>query len=102
MPLGNALIWLGSATWACCTPCHEDELNERSLMPPVSVTMHAFGAEDVVEGEVVLLEPPPALLVLLPHAAASSATALNATAVFMVPLTVTSFCPGQLPRAPHA
>jgi hypothetical protein len=56
--------------------------------------MHAFGAADVVAAE--LLEPPdepPALEVLLPHAAASSATTMNAAAVLMVPLTITLLHP---------
>src|ERR1700758_1017109 len=30
---------LGSAAAAACMPCHDEALNDRSLMPPVSVTM---------------------------------------------------------------
>jgi hypothetical protein len=57
-------------------PCQEDALNERSSIPPVSVTMHAEndgpGATEVPEpGRRVVGEE---LLLLLPQAAATSVT----------------------------
>src|SRR5260370_3916909 len=74
-----------SASW---TPCHDDALNDRSSMPPVSVTMHALKAavDAVMLGE----DDDVGVLDDLPHAAASSATAAIAAAAGMVPLTVTS------------
>src|SRR5579875_2621527 len=99
------LIALGSACCASWTPCQEEALNERSSMPPVSVTMHPFRlpvalAELPLDG----LLPDPALLVLLPQPAATMATTLTAATALIVPLTVTSSCPAadRWPGAPPA
>src|SRR4051812_4168088 len=72
-------------------PCHADWLNDLSLMPPVSVTMHArklalpvgalvAGAAPEVPAAVVVWLPPagelpPPLLDLLPQPARTSASA---------------------------
>src|SRR5215468_11170240 len=65
---------------ACCTPCHEDWLNDLSLMPPVSVTMQALNA--------AVPEPEPGDVELgLAHPAASKATAANAAAARKACLT---------------
>src|SRR5215470_12504614 len=67
---------------AACMPCHEDWLNDLSLMPPVSVTMHALNA--------VVPAPEPELGVVvvgLAHPAASRATAANAAAARKACLT---------------
>src|SRR5260370_13153265 len=74
-----------SASW---TPCHDDALNDRSSMPPVSVTMHALKA--AVDAVLLGDDDDVGVLDELPHAAASSATAAIAAAAGMVPLTVTS------------
>src|SRR5215510_9855831 len=67
---------------AACMPCHEDWLNDLSLMPPMSVTMHALNA----------VVPVPALGPVddelgLAHPAASKATAASAAAARKAGLT---------------
>src|SRR5260370_4933824 len=79
-----------SASW---TPCHDDALNDRSSMPPVSVTMHALKA--AVDAVLLGDDDDVGVLDELPHAAASSATGAIAAAAGMVPLTVTSSLPTQ-------
>ena len=69
-------------------PAHDDWLNDLSSMPPVSVTMQA---KNLLLAAVPAFVPPDELpAVDLPHAAASSTTALNATTALNVPLTDTS------------
>src|SRR6201991_948157 len=74
-------------------PCHDEALNDRSSMPPVSVTMQPRNLPAVDADELLPLaladadddEPPP-FDVLLPHAAASRpatvSTALAARVFF--------------------
>src|SRR5215475_5880541 len=62
-------------------PCHEDWLNDLSLMPPVSVTMHALKAAAPPP------EPDPVVELGLAHPAASKATAANAAAARKAGLT---------------
>src|SRR5579875_96780 len=53
---------LGLAAWASWSPCQAEALNERSSMPPVSVTMQALkpdladGAAAALVEELVALE----------------------------------------------
>ena len=77
-------------------PCQDEALNDRSSMPPVSVTMQPRNlpaAAAVLDEELgallLLLEPEPGAEVLEPQAA-SSATALTAAAVLRVAFTDTS------------
>jgi hypothetical protein len=76
---------LGSAAAAACMPFHDDSLNDRSSMPPVSVTMQPRNlaadavAELVAPLDVVL--PPEAELWLLPHAAITSVADTASAAV---------------------
>jgi hypothetical protein len=81
-------------------PCQADALNDLSLMPPVSVTMHPrnevpaalaapVAAADVAAGLVAVAAG--ALDVLLPHAASSRlVAAAAAVAIKAVCLTVSS------------
>src|SRR5215813_3290945 len=71
-------ILSGWAFWASVMPCQDDWLNDLSLMPPMSVTIHALNL-----AAVVLL-----FGAGLAHPAASSATTLSAAAALSVPLTV--------------
>src|SRR5580692_5414464 len=95
---------LGSAAAAACMPAHDEALNDRSLMPPVSVTMQprnlapptAAELVDVVAGLVVLDDE--AELVLLPHAAMTSvADTANAAVAHALCFTLTS--PGPARRS---
>ena len=68
---------------AACMPCHEDWLNDLSLMPPVSVTMQAVNlAEPEPEPEPVEDDE-----LGLAHPAASKATAASAAATRKACLT---------------
>src|SRR5215813_6010839 len=72
----------GLVAAAACMPAHEDWLNDLSLMPPMSVTMHALKA--------VVPAPPPAGVddeLGLAHPAASKATAASAAAARKACLT---------------
>src|SRR5690348_15177277 len=74
----------GLAAAAACMPCHEDWLNDLSLMPPVSVTMQPVNLA-VPEPEP---EPEPEDDELgLAHPAASKATAARAAAARKACLT---------------
>ena len=94
----------GLAAAAACMPAHDEALNERSLIPPVSVTMQprildpvAAGAELVeVPAELLLLEElDEAELVLLPHAATTSvADTASAAVAHALCFTLTSTGPG--------
>ena len=88
-------------------PAHEEALNDRSLIPPVSVTMQprvlAPVAAAVLAAELeALAEPLPdeAELLLLPHAAmVSVAAAASAARPHALCFTLTSTGPGAT-RAP--
>src|ERR1700760_3162928 len=103
---------LGLAAAASCMPCHADWLNDLSLMPPVSVTMHPrnvppaaappLAAPDaaVVAAELAALDAAGALDAgalllrleeLLPHAATSSAAAPAAATVATNEVCLTVF-----------
>ena len=81
---------LGSADWASCMPCHDDALNERSSMPPVSVTMQPLKLAVDALADALPDDEPDGPDVLLPHAAASSASAPSAAMAGTVRLTNTS------------
>jgi hypothetical protein len=107
-------VMLGLAAAASCMPCHADWLNDLSLMPPVSVTMHPRNLLEVdapvvldVVGEAVaeldalalalalVLVVDEALDELLPQAASSRHVLAAAAAVInAVCLTVSSSGPG--------
>src|SRR5579862_5097448 len=95
---------LGSAAAAACMPAHDEALNDRSLMPPVSVTMQPRNfvppaAEAVDELEAVLEPLDVAELWLLPHAATTSvADTASAAAAHALCFTLTSTGPGALQR----
>src|SRR5215470_4251628 len=73
----------GLAAAAACMPCHEDWLNDLSLMPPVSVTMHPVNLVAVPEPE-----PEPVVDELgFAHPAATKATAANPAAARKACLT---------------
>src|ERR1700684_1363403 len=85
-------------------PCQADALNERSSIPPVSVTMQPRNLP-VVEAELVdeppelelELEPDEAELVLLPHAARASVAETASAAEAHAPwFTLTSTWPAPL------
>src|SRR5215469_17742825 len=94
------LLLVAAAFWI---PCQIAWLNDLSLMPPVSVTMHALNvplpaAAAGLDVDVVGVE----LLVELeddPQAAASSATAARPAAIRIFALKLTSSGPGA-PRTP--
>ena len=69
-------------------PCHDDALNERSSIPPVSVTMQPLKLATFALLDA--LDEPEGPDVLLPHAAASSASAPKAAMAGIVRLTKTS------------
>jgi hypothetical protein len=71
-------------------PCHADELNDRSSIPPVSVTMHPLKLAAAALLDALLDDEPDGPDVLLPHAAASSARAPKAAMAGTVRLTKTS------------
>src|SRR5580704_16569903 len=91
------------AAAAACMPAHDEALNDRSLIPPVSVTMQprildpvAAGAElvDVLDELLVLLDDE-AELVLVPHAATTSvADTASASVAHALCFTLTSTGPG--------
>src|SRR6516165_7122645 len=68
---------------AACMPCHEDWLNDLSLMPPVSVTMQPENLA-AVEPEP---EPEPVDVLGLAHPAATRATAASPAATWKALLT---------------
>src|SRR4029077_2631648 len=82
----------GLVAAAACMPAHEDWLNDLSLMPPVSVTMHPVN--------LAVVGPEPAPVeddeLGLEHTAASKATAASAAATrkacFTCYLLVQSAC----------
>ena len=88
---------------AACMPAHDEALNERSLMPPVSVTMQprnfAVVAAEPVELADALDEVLPAAgaeLVLLPHAAMTSvADTASAAVAHALYFTLTSTGPAR-------
>ena len=85
-------ILLGSEDAASCMPCQDEALNDRSSMPPVSVTMQprnlpAVDADELLPLGLADAELEPLVFdVLLPHAAASRpatvSTALAARVFF--------------------
>src|SRR5215467_1607259 len=84
----------GLAAAAACMPCHEDWLNDLSLMPPVSVTMQPVNLAAVVPVPVDDDE------LGLAHPAASKATAANAAAARKACLTCKPPLPERLSPAP--
>src|SRR5580704_19707269 len=90
---------------AACMPAHDEELNDLSLMPPVSVTMQprnlaVVAAEPVELADALdeVLPPAGAELVLLPHAAMTSvADTANAAVAHALCFTLTS--PGPARRS---
>src|SRR5580700_6078010 len=96
----------GLAAAAACMPAHDEALNDRSLIPPVSVTMQprtldpvpAAAAElvDVLAGLLLDDEAP---LWLLPHAATTSvADTASAAVAHALCFTLTSTGPGTRQR----
>jgi hypothetical protein len=85
-------------------PAHDEALNERSLIPPVSVTMQprnlapaAAEAVDELVAELEVLDEAP--LWLLPHAAITSvADTANAAVAHTLCFTLTSTGPGTRQR----
>jgi hypothetical protein len=55
-------VMFGSAAAAACMPAHDEALNDRSLMPPVSVTMQPRNLAPLAAA---LLDVPDELLVLV-------------------------------------
>src|SRR5580700_5026129 len=96
---------LGSAAAAACMPAHDEALNDRSLMPPVSVTMQprnlalvAAQLVAVLDELLLLVLDDEAELVLLPHAAMTSvADTANAAVAHALCFTLTS--PGPARRS---
>src|SRR3984885_7288136 len=92
----------GLAVAAACMPAHDEALNDRSLIPPVSVTMQprtldpvpaAAALVDVLAGLLVFDDE--AELVLLPHAATTSvADTASAAVAHALCFTLTSTGPG--------
>ena len=94
---------LGLAAAAACMPAHDEALNDRSLIPPVSVTMQPRVLAPVPAAELVavldelllLLVLDEAELVLLPHAATTSvADTASAAVAHALCFTLTSTGPG--------
>ena len=89
---------LGLAAAAACMPAHDEALNDRSLIPPVSVTMQPrilapVAAELVAELDVL---PAEAELWLLPHAAmATIADTASAAVAHALCFTLTSTGPAR-------
>jgi hypothetical protein len=90
---------LGFAVEAACMPAHDEALNERSLIPPVSVTMQPRVLAPVPAAAVLVAVLAGVLagaldvaeLVLLPHAAtASVADTASATVAHALCFTLTS------------
>src|ERR1700727_935806 len=94
----------GLAVAAACMPAHDEALNDRSLIPPVSVTMQprtldpvpaAAGLLDAPAGVLLLVLDDEAELVLLPHAATTSvADTASAAVAHALCFTLTSTGPG--------
>src|SRR5271166_1757773 len=89
------------AAAAACMPAHDEALNDRSLIPPVSVTMQPrvlapvpAAAELVAVLDELLLLLDEAELVLLPHAATSVADTASAAVAHALCFTLTSTGPG--------
>src|SRR5580693_3563273 len=95
---------LGFAAAAACMPAHDEALNDRSLIPPVSVTMQprvlapvpaAAELVAVLDELLLLLVLDEAELVLLPHAATTSvADTASAAVAHALCFTLTSTGPG--------
>src|SRR5580658_11370238 len=95
---------LGFAAAAACMPAHDEALNDRSLIPPVSVTMQprvlapvpaAAELVAVLDELLLLLLLDEAELVLLPHAATTSvADTASAAVAHALCFTLTSTGPG--------
>src|ERR1700749_1756625 len=86
--------------------CHADALNERSSMPPVSVTMQPLKAAAAALGDDPPDDEPDGPELLLPHAAVSRASAARAAITGTVCLTDSLLfqggCPPpDLPARPH-
>src|SRR5580700_4010509 len=94
---------LGSAAAAACMPAHDEALNDRSLMPPVSVTMQprnlalvAAQLVAVLDELLLLVLDDEAELVLLPHAAMTSvADTASAAVAHALCFTLTSTGPAR-------
>ena len=90
-----------SAAAAACMPAHDEALNDRSSMPPVSVTMQPrnladVAAELVAELDVLELVLDEAELWLLPHAAMTSvADTASAAVAHALCFTLTSTGPAR-------
>jgi hypothetical protein len=91
-------------------PAHDEALNDRSLIPPVSVTMQPRVLAPVAAAAVLVAalgEPPPLLLDeaelwLLPHAAMTSvADTARADAAHTLCFTLTSTGPGATSAWPR-
>src|SRR6266849_220020 len=89
---------------AACMPAHDEALNERSLMPPVSVTMQPrnlpVAAAELLEPaaalDELLVPPPDAEVWLLPHAAMTTvADTASAAVAHALCLTLTSTGPAR-------
>src|SRR6266849_2457140 len=89
---------------AACMPAHDEALNERSLMPPVSVTMQPrnlpVAAAELLEPaaalDELLVPPPDAEVWLLPHAAMTTvADTASAAVAHALCFTLTSTGPAR-------
>src|SRR5580693_2291015 len=102
---------LGFAAAAACMPAHDEALNDRSLIPPVSVTMQprvlapvpaAAELVAVLDELLLLLLLDEAELVLLPHAATTSvADTASAAVAHALCFTLTSTGPGAISAWPR-
>src|SRR6516162_11667023 len=100
----------GLAAEAACMPAHDEALNDRSLIPPVSVTMQprvlapvpAAVLVAVLVGVPLVVGLDAAELWLLPHAATTSvADTASAAVAHALLLTLTSTGPGTSSAWPH-
>jgi hypothetical protein len=99
------------AAAAACMPAHDEALNDRSLIPPVSVTMQprvlapvpaAAELVAVLDELLLLLVLDEAELVLLPHAATTSvADTASAAVAHALCFTLTSTGPGTTSAWPR-
>jgi hypothetical protein len=94
---------LGSAAAAACMPAHDEALNDRSLIPPVSVTMQPRNLAPLAAELVAVLDELLLLLLLvdeaelwlLPQAAMTSvADTATAAVAHALCFTLTSTGPG--------
>src|SRR5580700_4961562 len=102
---------LGFAAAAACMPAHDEALNDRSLIPPVSVTMQprvlapvpaAAELVAVLDELLLLLVLDEAELVLLPHAATTSvADTASAAVAHALCFSLTSTGPGTTSAWPR-